>query len=1153
MTSERKRDISVENGSKQSQPHPKQPKWDFRSMAYFEQYPTEPQMEEKIQRQPSAAANHQTGMGDDSTSTNTDDEQAQQPLYKEITNHIHKMDRFAVQRHVTEFLLNAQHEQPDEALRQAFKELIVRAVQNAEEQNGRVVSKLGITVTGKGLNDPVVLPIRPQIQNNADVLMAELDKLGQSEGDEGGADKKTLLLSEPVEIVVTCLTPPDGSAPRFYPYQSWPYNETQRIRIRNNDNYCLFHALVAGRAYHDKEIFLLNAKSANASEEYPFMEAIKSRSDFSKNLEAFNRFLTNADRMKSAVKEIMNAAEISDDLSAYGIEHIQLVQQYWVYHEKKSGCFIKCVTVPKEKQRYRIVVWDTETRLHQLEDEGQRIHVANFLSARVTCTECCDSSEENYTCDICCSNNGVLERMKDWSEADGDEPVADFIEWILRAWARRPDVVMNGLKIYEFRVQHSRQHSMLIWRDSCLIMPVALAELKKTFNLDCEDKPFFPYAFNTREHYSVRLQHLPDEKEYDSGSMKADKCEKFQKWYNENKETPFYLPDELRTYCQNDTEILLKALLKFRHLLMHDITKGFDVLPISCTIASACMNIFKAQFMEEKQLAIVPELGYERNDRASVHAGNGREKRWKNFKLDGWIESQQRCIEVLGCYWHGCNRCFNPDEQLVDGKTCSELYETTQDRLRQLREPDSDGNCLEVEEVWECDINAMLKKNDEMRTFFGDLANERGPLDPRLAYCGGRTGPLRLFAEPAEDEKISVFDIVSLYPWVNYDTNYPIGVPTIVRPSSEEMIVNWTKPKDLEYRGIYRVRVIPPRGLQIPVLPTKIDERLLFSCCHRCAASFRKSVTRCTHKCNHSEKERAYTGNYTHIELEKALEMGYVIDRFWRAWHYEEWSDQIFKGYVESSGFPDGTETPEQKQQYIGEYRRIYSVELDLGRIKKNPGLRFIAKLMLNSLWGKFSMRNQLGSNKVITRPQEFYDLVNNYRMEISTIIPISDDAIRVMYKPKKNFIAEHTSSNIVLSLWTTSRARLKLLDYMLQCHNTLGAELLYTDTDSVMVLHKSDRIPVQTGEYLGQMSEEYTDYDIKTYACGGAKQYALKMVHKQTKAVKYVQKIRGITFDVNNSQELQFKLQLGNNFDGHCHHFVQYMGGWETLDGHDA
>ncbi|KAL3071834.1 hypothetical protein niasHT_031025 [Heterodera trifolii] len=1279
--SDRKRRTTTENSSKQSQTQPKQPRWDFRSMSYFEKYPTEPQMEEEMRQLRLAATNDQTGTGDANTSADSEQQQQQQkqlPLYKEITNHVHKIERFSVQRHVTEFLLNAQHDQPDEALRQAFDELIARAVQNAENKSGRTVSKLGIMVSGKVLNDPVVLPMRPPIQNNVDVVMAELDKLGQSEGDEGGADKKTLLLSEPVEIIVTCLTPPVGSAPRLHPYQNWGYDEAQRIRIRNNDSYCLFHALVAGRAYHDRDIFCL---TRNPMDEQPqFIANIMNRQDFCKDYEAFNRLVSNIGRMQTAVEELMNSSGIQNDKTSYGIEHIQHVQQYWTDQKSYLGQYGKaqedivltlrffCPTIIMTQLKKCIVssssvgnialivsvhtlltlniqyivkadvrnVLKSDLNIHarnKMESKfyaqgatviffhdyvtmgigGQHVDSINDVLYAIEFIDRIPARSTNATQAIAndarfimrkrgavlskkskyqrknnaivsssgilkhdlnnlrtkasvyigsiffrsvllvpvavnqwsqttiarfaCQNDGALERAKEWSEADGeDQPVASFVEWVLRAWnkqyntyiwahnasrfdghfalnhlcktARRPDVVMNGLKIFEFRVQHSRKHSMLIWRDSCLIMPIALAELKKTFNLDCDDKPFFPYAFNRKENYTLRMENLPDESEYEPGTMKADKYEKFKKWYNDNKKTPFYLPDELRAYCLNDTEILLKALIKFRQILMNEITDGFDVVPISCTIASACMNIFKAQFMEDEQLAMVPELGYERNDRASVlaikyldwraksegieiqHAGNGREKRWKQFKLDGWIESQQRCIEVLGCYWHGCERCFKPDEQLIDGKTCRELNDTTQDRLRQLREYDDHGHCLQVEEIWECEINDQLKKNERMKAFFDDLSNERGPLDPRLAYCGGRTGPLRLFAEPAEDEKISVFDIVSLYPWVNYDTDYPIGIPTIIHTNADEKNVNWTKPEHLQYRGLYRVRVIPPRGLRVPVLPMKIDERLLFSCCHRCAALFRKCVTRCSHKCTHSDQQRAFTGNFTHIELEKALELGYVVDRFWRAWHYAEWSDQIFKGYVrqfirlkvESSGFPEGVETSEQKQHYIDEYRRIYGVDLDFGRIKKNPGLRFIAKLMLNNA------------------------------------------AIRVMYKPKKNFVVEHTSSNIVLSLWTTSRARLKLFDYMQQCYNTPGAELLYTDTDSVIVRHKRNIVPVETGEFLGQMSEEYADYDIETFACGGAKQYALKMVHKQTKAIKYVQKIRGITFDVNNSQALQFE-----------------------------
>jgi len=60
--------------------------------------------------------------------------------------------------------------------------------------------------------------------------------------------------------------------------------------------------------------------------------------------------------------------------------------------------------------------------------------------------------------------------------------------------------------------------------------------------------------------------------------------------------------------------------VEFRRILIKDITKGYDPLPRSCTNAGVAMNIFKAMFLSEEELAIVPERGYERCDRASVMA-----------------------------------------------------------------------------------------------------------------------------------------------------------------------------------------------------------------------------------------------------------------------------------------------------------------------------------------------------------------------------------------------------------------------------------------------------------------------------------------------------------------------------------------------------
>lgn len=54
---------------------------------------------------------------------------------------------------------------------------------------------------------------------------------------------------------------------------------------------------------------------------------------------------------------------------------------------------------------------------------------------------------------------------------------------------------------------------------------------------------------------------------------------------------------------------------------------------------------------------------------------------------------------------------------------------------------------------------------------------------------------------------------------------------------------------------------------------------------------------------------------------------------------------------VEASGFPPEVQTIDQKRAFAEIYKVYYGIEIDLERVQKNPGLRFIAKIMLNSLW----------------------------------------------------------------------------------------------------------------------------------------------------------------------------------------------------------
>ena len=77
---------------------------------------------------------------------------------------------------------------------------------------------------------PVFLPYRPFPQNNADVLMEEIAKLGHSESEEEGIDKRTLLLSEKVQIAITCIALPSGEGPRNVHKFDFGFKEHQRIK-----------------------------------------------------------------------------------------------------------------------------------------------------------------------------------------------------------------------------------------------------------------------------------------------------------------------------------------------------------------------------------------------------------------------------------------------------------------------------------------------------------------------------------------------------------------------------------------------------------------------------------------------------------------------------------------------------------------------------------------------------------------------------------------------------------------------------------------------------------------------------------------------------------------------------------------------------------
>ena len=190
-------------------------------------------------------------------------------------------------------------------------------------------------------------------------------------------------------------------------------------------------------------------------------------------------------------------------------------------------------------------------------------------------------------------------------------------------------------------------------------------------------------------------------------------------------------------------------------------------------------------------------------------------------------------------------------------------------------------------------------------------------------------------------------DFTSLYPWCNKSTETVIGHPVIITENFDDIS---------SYFGLIKCTVLPPRGLRHPVLPYRTQDKLMFPLCKSCADTLNKTT------CTHSEQERSILGTWCHVELMKAIEKGYQISKIHEVWHFPNHTDELFKEYVniflkikqEASGYPKDCITEEQRQVYIDEYYEHEGIHLDPEKIEYNPGLRSLAKLMLNSLWGMY-------------------------------------------------------------------------------------------------------------------------------------------------------------------------------------------------------
>ena len=133
--------------------------------------------------------------------------------------------------------------------------------------------------------------------------------------------------------------------------------------------------------------------------------------------------------------------------------------------------------------------------------------------------------------------------------------------------------------------------------------------------------------------------------------------------------------------------------------------------------------------------------------------------------------------------------------------------------------------------------------------------------------------------------------------------------------------VNWTRPEHLQpYRGLFKVRVLPPDDLLHPVIAERLHGKLvssvisthdwqIFHLCHQCAVEVPKGCARRlpnvytaelgNQLCTHTAEQRSFVTTISSVELELALRHGYRVSWCHSIFHWAEWTDKLLRPYVQ--------------------------------------------------------------------------------------------------------------------------------------------------------------------------------------------------------------------------------------------------------------
>ena len=215
---------------------------------------------------------------------------------------------------------------------------------------------------------------------------------------------------------------------------------------------------------------------------------------------------------------------------------------------------------------------------------------------------------------------------------------------------------------------------------------------------------------------------------------------------------------------------------------------------------------------------------------------------------------------------------------------------------------------------------------------------------------------------------------------------------------------------------------------------------------------------------------------------------------------FQDFVSKFFVLKTQYSGLKNGTETERKElSDYLLSHFGIY-VKPDDIPIERNEAMRYVMKLILNSLWGKLCQNSNKSNVHFVENAEELASYIYDEKYSNVYFDVLNSHVARVIcdFKEEHN----HKTNKICVSVgsYITCYSRLKLLKALLKLPQE---SVLYYDTDSIIYYSEFCDELIEVGNCLGEMSSELNHDEHITFVSTGPKSYSF--VTNKNKEITHV------------------------------------------------